>query len=911
MFNYLRKKAGLLLAAGLFVSLPFAGLAQGSLKETARVAKVTPDLLQAVQRLQAAQAIPGKRTMGVNGTAGTAEEGVQLEIVDMTDTKDGLIAIEAVADDEGGQNLLNDLRALGLSEANQYQRIIYGYLPVNKVASLKDVKGLRFARPAYKPIHNAGRVTSQGDRAMRSDMARRTYNVTGAGSKVGVISDSYDYLDRASLGVDSDDLPRGVKVLDESYRVGNEDEGRAMAEIIHDVAPGAAIAFNTANKGQSGFANGILNLAKIGCNVIVDDVIYFAEPFFQDGIIAQAVNEVVQKQGVSYFSSAGNSARASFQTAFVNSGKAAPRLTLADGVAHAFPDGTSLQSVTIAGGGGSFFGIYQWDDAFYSVSGKSGNNGARTDLDIFVYLNGQLFTSSAADNIGKDPFEAVQLTNRGSTPVVIQIAIVKYAGPDPNLVKFVNFGSGSRVQFATNSSTLYGHANAGSAIAVGAAYFANTPVFNPNLAAPVLENFSSAGGTPIYFTTDGRRVAPVTRQKPEIVAPDGASTTFFFRLQGDVNGDGFPDFFGTSAAAPHAAAVAALMQEKSGNKLSPSMILTNLIGSAIDMDDPATTGFDRGFDFGTGNGLIQADKALAAGEPFAILTPLFDCNTNTITFRATAGNGSPVEFFVPGVTVYTTRTTFVLEDGIVRDANNTTLDIYARQNGVVVTSKFNFRQACVSPVTPPVTTPVTPPGPTLPAGAFKILPPVFNCQNGQLTILTTAGDGTRIEVRAFGATDWTTNPVTVLEPGVFNDLNTTNVQIQARQSGKLDVYDFNFRRYCQLQAAASVGTGRSTATAYADERVAPATEDVAGELQVTVQQNPVTGNWAEVRVLGVGQQSLTLRVAGMRGVKVSEQVFETAVQGNRYRVPLGQSAGLYLLQVTTPTQTKTVKILRQ
>src|SRR3712207_8995845 len=37
------------------------------------------------------------------------------------------------------------------------------------------------------------------------------------------------------------------------------------------------------------FAKGILDLQKAGCNIITDDIAYFAEPMFQDGIIAQAV----------------------------------------------------------------------------------------------------------------------------------------------------------------------------------------------------------------------------------------------------------------------------------------------------------------------------------------------------------------------------------------------------------------------------------------------------------------------------------------------------------------------------------------------------------------------------------------------------------------------------------------------
>ncbi|MEZ6145923.1 MAG: hypothetical protein R3B91_11015 [Planctomycetaceae bacterium] len=39
-------------------------------------------------------------------------------------------------------------------------------------------------------------------------------------------------------------------------------------------------------------------------DIIVDDVGYFTAPFFQDGVIAQAVTEVFNTDGVAYFSSA-------------------------------------------------------------------------------------------------------------------------------------------------------------------------------------------------------------------------------------------------------------------------------------------------------------------------------------------------------------------------------------------------------------------------------------------------------------------------------------------------------------------------------------------------------------------------------------------------------------------------------
>ena len=82
-----------------------------------------------------------------------------------------------------------------------------------------------------------------------------------------------------------------VQVLDDT--VVGADEGRAMAQIVHDLAPGARLAFATASSGELGFADNIRDLATANSDVIVDDVTYFNEPFFQDGPIAAAVNDVV------------------------------------------------------------------------------------------------------------------------------------------------------------------------------------------------------------------------------------------------------------------------------------------------------------------------------------------------------------------------------------------------------------------------------------------------------------------------------------------------------------------------------------------------------------------------------------------------------------------------------------------
>ncbi|MDQ4139050.1 MAG: peptidase S8, partial [Bacteroidota bacterium] len=269
------------------------------------------------------------------------------------------VVIEAVAETSQTAQLLADLQALGLTHGAAYGHMVSGLMPIINLDKVAALKNLHFARPAYKPITKIGEVTSQGDVAMYADSVREYQVLKGKGNKIGVLSDSYNYLGGAEKGIKSGDLPgKGnpngyttpVQVLEDNISFGNIDEGRAMMEIIHDVAPAAQLAFHTAFLGQASFAQGILDLQKAGCNIITDDVYYLNEPMFQDGIIAQAVNEVTKKN-VAYFSSAGNNGRESYQIKFKNSGKNIVVNGRNYGVAHDFGKGDTKQTIRIPKGG--------------------------------------------------------------------------------------------------------------------------------------------------------------------------------------------------------------------------------------------------------------------------------------------------------------------------------------------------------------------------------------------------------------------------------------------------------------------------------------------------------------------------------------------------------------------------------
>ncbi|HHO48295.1 MAG TPA: hypothetical protein ENN06_07555, partial [Desulfobacteraceae bacterium] len=213
---------------------------------------------------------------------------------------DGTVLVDIKARVTPG--LLADIEGLGGVIVNFYGEYdaIRARVPLDAVEAIAEDDDVFRVGPAERYILNKIN-TSEGDAAHAANVTRRLYNRNGTGVKVGVLSDSVDFLSSVQS---SGDLPF-VTVLPGQAGLGRTGEGTAMLEIIHDLAPGAQLYFATAANGVASFANNINALANAGCRVIVDDVFYLSESPFQDDVIARAVNSVTSR-GVLYFSSAGN-----------------------------------------------------------------------------------------------------------------------------------------------------------------------------------------------------------------------------------------------------------------------------------------------------------------------------------------------------------------------------------------------------------------------------------------------------------------------------------------------------------------------------------------------------------------------------------------------------------------------------
>ena len=305
--------------------------------------------------------------------------------------RDGYVSVSAYP--EAGTDLAalkGALVAKGMLNATQQESAVSGRVPVAALADIGRMQGLHFLRPSMA-MTRAGLVTTQGDRSMRTDTVRQRFGVNGRGVRVGVMSDSYDCapgafaegapFTRAAEDIANNDLPRNVTILKDLSATPSDDctdEGRAMMQLIHDVAPGASLAFYTAFESAEDFAAGIGQLVKAGADIIVDDTIYFAEPMFLDGPIAQAAEKAVSK-GVAFFSSAGNDARQSYESRFRDSGFVGVSLRPMHDFDSSRGGVDPLQSVTAQAGSITLLS-FQWDQPFFSVSGKKGS---ASDLDAY------------------------------------------------------------------------------------------------------------------------------------------------------------------------------------------------------------------------------------------------------------------------------------------------------------------------------------------------------------------------------------------------------------------------------------------------------------------------------------------------------------------------------------------------
>ncbi len=460
-----------------------------------------------------------------------------------------------------------------ITGVDKNKKFVVAWVTVANLEPLASEEGVRTIRTVMPSVKRTGSVTTEGDEIHKSSDVRAKYPLSGgAGIKVGILADGVD--NRATAQA-SGDLPadgNGLTILRNNYP---GDEATAMLEIVHDLAPDAELIMHDAGADVLDFNSAIDALVSAGCNVICDDIGWITEPFFENGVVASHVADVIASNDIIFISAAGNDAEIHYQGDFFSS--LAPIQTYHD-FSHGEDTDSGLNDLYVRLEGGDVVTVVlQWNDEF----GSSGN-----DYDVVLYserTDSIVAGSSYVQDGTGDPFEAFFYpVPWGSTASDYQIWIEKYDGISKTLEVFI-YTSHVYENNLVKEDSIYGHPSVPGVIAIGAIDAADPG--NENIA-----DYSSLG--------------PVTRtyplfeeiDKPDICGITGVTVT---------GAGGFPSpFSGTSASAPHIAGIAAQTWAKFPDK-SGDEIRDLILNSAIDLGDP---GFDTVFGYGLADTSLIFDE---------------------------------------------------------------------------------------------------------------------------------------------------------------------------------------------------------------------------------------------------------------------------------------------------------------
>jgi len=468
------------------------------------------------------------------------------------------VYIDIARDGAGAGDVVGAAAALGarVERVSDDGTIVQAMVPVGALRALAALPGVRQVRPPDRPYRFAGSVTSAGDAILHADQLRSVYGVGGAGVKVGVLSDGAEGL---AASIASGDLPASVDTTTcdvivsapagqpaDATSPGAGAEGTAMAEIVHDLAPDAQImigyfGLNTTTATSLDF-NAAVNCLAQNNDVVVDDVGWFnVGPYDGTSTVSQNTSNALNNAANrirGYYTAVGNGAGNHYQELYTDFDPVgsynAHRFQATASTTDIFGIGSVDFDPVYVTAGGTIAIFLQWNDPW---------GGSANDYDLYLFRDstGTIVASSTNVQSGsQSPTERIVYTNNTGVSQYFDIVINKHSGAARTLDMFVLgdcapllTATGPCLNYDTASSSVSNQSDAGGGVmALGAIDAADA-------GNDAIEFFSSRGPT-----NDGR-------MKPDATAIDGVAVT--------ANGGFFTPFFGTSAAAPHAAAVAALV----------------------------------------------------------------------------------------------------------------------------------------------------------------------------------------------------------------------------------------------------------------------------------------------------------------------------------------------------------------
>lgn len=483
-----------------------------------------------------------------------------------------------------------------VSSDSRYGQVA-GWLAIPNLSVLARDPGITSVMAQIPP--HTSRVVTQGDDLLYAADFRNTTSLTGKGIMVGVISDGVSSIDTVkAVG----ELPESVLVIRDSI---GGDEGTAMLQIIHDIAPDAPLVFHDRGASQIEFVQAMDRLINAGCRIICDDITY-VEPFFEDGYIARNIRDRILSYGILYVTSSGNFAREHYQgpfTGYMDQGYAWHDFQGSNG-------SRDMRFCAPAHSAGHI--ILQWDDPF----AESSNN-----YDLFLY-NGELREIGRSVKIqdgDDDPMEYCRFINDDETPRDYCIRVVQAGGENRTLELYVLPMGGTPVTVdpSVREDSIFGQQSVSEALSVGAVM--------PVAGSPRAEPYSSRGPVTIKYPR------PELRQKPELAAPDRVTVSGGY--------GSLASFSGTSAAAPHIAGLAALLWSAGPHQtnLDIRSALINATGNMTQTWDPSI-----------GYGIPDSRLLLDIARSFSSEDDPADPASLARTFRPREGEPADILILYPG-----------------------------------------------------------------------------------------------------------------------------------------------------------------------------------------------------------------------------------------------------------------------
>lgn len=435
-----------------------------------------------------------------------------------------------------------------LSHGSQIQAL----LPLAQLREIADLSDVAFIRPPIRPVSDQGNIVSEGQKIIGAPTWNRA-GLNGRGVNVGVIDGNFYQYER-QLGKE---LPPRERVTARSFRSDRQmfdpefpdGHGIAVAEVVHDVAPGANLNFAAFDTDVE-FRQAIDWMIEEKVNVITTSLGFPSGCFRGEGLFEPQIKKA-RDAGITWVTSAGNRGNRHWEGSFSDKNSNS---------AHEFADldesltieveYVKLEELGVAAVLVSL--VFSWDGPC---------TGARDDYDVIIFPESQPQTRFRGDWFWRPgvPVKTVGIVGIIRNPAAagqrdrigVQIVRKRADAPPTRLDLVVQACLGCRTiehVVPQGSVSIYEPASSPNAISVGALHQA--PERCPRSLCPTsnLLAYSSRGPT-----KDGR-------VKPDIVAPSHVSTATYGRYTGD-GPDQNSGFDGTSAAAPHVAGAAALVRQ--------------------------------------------------------------------------------------------------------------------------------------------------------------------------------------------------------------------------------------------------------------------------------------------------------------------------------------------------------------